>query len=62
MHSAAKRQIREVSKSFAVNSEKLGLRFGDLGYNLLKLIEEYERAGLPFEQRGEGFRVWAERR
>lgn len=42
--------------------EKLRLRFGDLGYNLLKLIEEYQQAGSPFGETGGGFHIWMQYR
>ncbi len=49
----------EGPEDFYRELESSQLRIGDLGYNLLKLIEAYHRAGAPFGESGEGLRVWA---
>ncbi len=52
----------ESPEEFYRELEKLRLRFGDLGYNLLKLIEAYEQARFPFGETSKGYRVWVQHR
>lgn len=52
----------ESPEEFYREFEKPRLRIGDLGYNLIKLIEEYQRAGFPLGKASVGFRLWVQHR